>query len=252
MANQDTPGGADGGEQTLSKRVRRSIQASIDQAEQERKRELFRRRLELARQGLAQYEAKKLPDAVKSFLTYLRILEDGKQVAEGALTPGLFDKQKDAHEILLITGVFWDLAKIYDRSKSEKSIKEMRHYLDKFVLFSKGTQFEPLSGETLRKYITTDKPVHKEDFKAAYKKLAGDKCFIATELVDCVEVETTPRLRAFRDRAWERGTYGRLSVRCYYLLAPGIAALLARLPVWVRRGVGRVLDRIARRVDRSN
>ena len=124
----------------LRQQIRDNIQASIEQAEKERKQELFKRRLELAREGIALYEAKNLAEATKKLLQYIRILEDGKRIKPGELHPSQFDRKNDQGELLLISGVYWDLAKLYDRTKSKAREKDLKAYLNKFVLFSKGMQ----------------------------------------------------------------------------------------------------------------
>lgn len=55
------------------------------------------------------------------------------------------------------------------------------------------------------------------------------RCFIAT----CVfgEAWQTEVLRRFRDVAWRPKPWGRRLIRLYYRMAPGICAVLRRLPV---------------------
>lgn len=233
---------------SLGGRIRSNIQAQMDQAEEEHRRELFRKRIELAKAGLMAYESKKIGDAVTSFRTYLRILEEYKKVPEGGLQPSLFDMKKDLPELLLISGVYWDLAKIYDRAKAGTRSNEFRQYLNKFVIFSKGMSFQPVCAETIRKYIAHEKPVHKEDFKAAYKRLAASGCFIATSLIDVSDVETVPRLRDFRDRVLSRTAAGRVFIGWYYRNGPVLARAVDRMPLSLRRALARCLDAAARRV----
>lgn len=208
---------------------------------------MLRRRIELAQGGVRALEAKKIPEAVKSFRSYLRILEDWKSVPEGGLTPSLFDVKADVAELLLISGVYWDLTKMYDRTKSADKQREFRHYLEKYIMFSRGMPFQHVCLETMRKYIANDKPVHKPEFKNAYKILGGTStCFVATALLDVCEADTLPRLRGYRDERLSRTKSGRAFIRWYYRNGPMLAAVTDRLPETIRRGLGRLLDRFAR------
>lgn len=233
-------------------RIRSKIQEQIDQARAEHQRELMKRRIELARQGFRYYQQHQISDAVKAFHTYLRIVEDWKGVPEGGLHPKLFDRQKEAAELLLISGVYWDLTKLYDRTKSKTKNKEFLHYIEKYVIFSRGMPHQAISTETLRKYVVTDRPKHKEEFKSAYKVLSdGKSCFVATSLADVCDAETLPRLRRFRDEVLEPRPAGRRFIDWYYKSGPSIADAVTRLPQPVRKAMGWSLDQVARAVSPS-
>lgn len=230
----------------LSKRLRDRIEASMERAEMERKKELFRRRVELARSGIVSYEQGKIKEAVKSFLTYLGILEEWKKVGPGQLTPAHFDLEKDIHEILLISGVYWDLAKIYDRSKNDAKVKDMHLYLNKFVTFSKGLSFQPVCAETMRRYIAAGKPVHRDTFIATYKEISKGKCFIATALLPDLNFNSYLILRRVRDETLLPTRLGTFFVKIYYSVGPSIAFILNRSPQKVREGISKILEAISR------
>ncbi|MCM2322238.1 MAG: hypothetical protein NDJ90_03145 [Oligoflexia bacterium] len=227
-------------------KTRRKVQQAVEQAEAEYRRQLQVKRIELAAAGLRAYQQRRHGDAVKNFHTYLGILEDWKGCGEGGLTPSLFDSKKEAPELLLISGIYWDLVKLYDRTKSIQKQNDFLHYLEKYILFSKGMPYQGLCAETLRKYIAVEKPVHKEDFKNAYKMIAVNKCFIATALCDVTDVETVPRLRAFRDGTLASSRTGRFVIRAYYWSGPLLARAVERLPSGSRAGLGCALDGLAR------
>ena len=228
-------------------RLRSTIEKKIEQAKEERKRDMFRKRIDIARLGVADYENKKFVEATKSFHAYIQILEEWKKVPPGGLNPSLFDKKLDLPELLLITGVFWDLVKLYDRTKGERAYKDFKLYLSKYVLFVKGMPFEGLCLETMRKYIQLDKPMHRADFKDAYKKMGGTNCFIAGALLDETDVETIPALRRFRDEHLARRLSGRVFIRTYYRVGPVCAWIVERFPKSGRIALGLALDRLSRR-----
>lgn len=238
---------ADENNDALSK-TRRKLQAAVEAAEAEHRRQLMQKRIELAHSGVRSMRQKKPIEAVRAFHTYIRILEDWKGVKEGGLSVSHFDKQKDSAELLLISGVYWDLVRIYDKTTTPKREKDFFHYMEKFILFSKGMPYQALCAETLRKYIVTSRPTHKSDFKNAYKLIATSKCFVVTSLVDVTELETLSRLWRFRDERLASTLFGRTLIRAYYVTGPWLAKFADRLPMRGRVTLGRLIDAVARRL----
>ena len=231
--------------------VRDKIEQRMKQQEEEHKRDLLKRRLELARNGSKLLEQRKASEAVQSFRAYFKILEEWKGVQRGALAPHLFDVKTELNELILISGVYWDLVKVFDHAGNKKEhVIEFKAYLDKYILFSKGFSYQPIAAEALRKYIRNGKSVHTSEFKSAYSTLTGEKCFIATSLIDVCDLETLPRLRGYRDETLMSSRVGRTFVRSYYRSGPTLARLTNRLPGAVRLALGRALDFLASFVAR--
>lgn len=205
----------------------------------------LRRRIETAKLGLASFEAKKYPEAIGYFMNYLRILEDWKQVNPGSLNPTLFDTQKDAAEMLLIANVYWNLAKIFDRGGPGKPEQQFRHFLQQFLLFSRGRSYAPLCSEPLRRHLESGMPVHKSEMKNVYKAITGAKCFIATSLIDTLGEGTLEGLWRLRDERLSKTPIGRAFIRIYYWMAPPVGALIQEMPIAIRKPISRVLDRIS-------
>jgi len=236
MASDDRP---------LSMRARKKVKEQMEKAERERLMKLFQRRMELARDGALAYREGKLKDAVQNYYSYIDILERTKGVGRDRLEPTHFDLKQDVAELLLLSGVYWDLAKIHDRSV-KTDMTRLRFYLDRFVLFSKSMPFHHVSAELVRKYLVNGTPRHRKEFKDSHIRLGGGKCFIATALEDDCESGTVDRLRDFRDRRLEPRLLGRTAIRLYYLGSPPVARAVLRLPDGVRTFLGRVLSRLAR------
>lgn len=228
--------------------ARKRIETQIEFQEKERRRKLENTRLELARAGISAYQRRKLTEAVNHFLTYIKILEEIKDVPVGGLLPAHFDAKRDLPELLMISGVYWDLVKLYDRTKSKERHREFLHYLEKYIAFSRGMPFQHLCAEALRKYLSGDKPVHREDFKNAYKVLSVHQCFIATALNDQLEPESLETLRAFRDQVLSHHTLGKGFIRFYYRVGPSLALATDRLSLRKRKLLARLIDQIAHRV----
>lgn len=226
-------------------RARKHVERQMKLMENEQRRSLMQKRIEQVTNGVRAYQQRQIAEAVTSYHTYIRLLEEWKGVTDGGLTPSNFDAVKELGEVLLLSGVYWDLVKLYDRTDSEEKRKEFRHYLEKFVLFAKGSSFQPICSEGLRRYISHGKPKHMEDFKNAYRILGDGKCFVVTSLLDVVDEETLPTLRGFRDEVLARSGAGRAFIRVYYRIGPSLARGVQRTPNCFRRQLGRFFDRVA-------
>lgn len=168
------------GPMSAKQALRSRLEEHLKKQEEEQKKELLRKRIEIAKEGATLYHQGKYIEALKFYQRYLLILELWKKCGRDALTPELFDKTRDLYELVLISGVYWDLARLYDRGRKPHQIEELKKMLKKYVLFSKGFPYQPLSSEALRRYLGSGKCQHSELFKSAYKELSGDSCFVAT------------------------------------------------------------------------
>jgi hypothetical protein len=231
----------------LSMRARKKVKEQMEKAEKERLMKLFQRRMELARDGALAYREGRLKEAVQNYYSYIDILERTKGVARDRLEPGLFDMKKDIAELLLLSGVFWDLAKIHDKS-NKTDLSRLRFFLDRFVIFSKNMPFQHVSSELVRKYLVNGTPRHRKEFKDSHVRLGGGKCFIATALEEECAPGTVERLRAFRDRSLLSRSSGRFAVAVYYRFSPPIARVLIRAPEPLRKLLGRGLSGLARKL----
>ncbi len=233
-----------GERKTTSEQVRKKIEDAILVAAEDRKRKLLSQRITLAKSGVQAFQKHDMGTAIKSFVTYLRILEDVKGVDHGGLTPQHFDMRLDRNELIMISGVYWDLCKIYDRVKVEN--KEFQQFMRKYIQFTKGMPFQAVCAETLRKYIANGKPKHPNEFKAAYKILAVSRCFVVTSLLDVIDEPALPTLRRFRDEFLARQPWGRGFIRWYYRNGPQIAQQVDALHPALRRGLGKIVSSLAK------
>lgn len=229
--------------------LRSRIEKQLRRQQEEQRKELLKKRVEIAKEGIRLAQAGHTVESVRKYQQYILILEMWKKCGRDGLTLDLFDKTKDLYEIVLLSGIYWDLAKLYDRAKRKDQKTELVAYLQKYVIFSKTMPFQSLSGETLRKYLGSGKCRHRIEFKAAYTALTGEKCFIATSLLDVADPMTVVRLRNFRDGSLRRSRAGRWFIARYYRWSPAAARLLDRAPERARRRMARALDVLARRLQ---
>jgi hypothetical protein len=230
--------------------LKSSIQKSIEAQEAAARREMARHRLELVRGGLDKLQLRQMNEAIQSFHMYIDVLEKWKAVKRGTLNPGMFDKKLDAPEMLLISGVFWELAKVYDKSKTNKKAKNYgihKEYLRKFVDFSLGMPYEALCSEMVRKYVKAGKAKHEGDFSLAYRWFKGGKrCFIASAVEDVLDPRTIPALQVFRDHRLKTNWAGRKFVAWYYRKGPSIAMTVDGFPRSCRKIIGAFLDLVSK------
>lgn len=228
-------------------RARRRVKAQMEKYEKERLLALFNKRMALAREGAANFKEGKFKEALSAYYQYLDILEKTKEVKSGGLEPRLFDEKKDIAELLLLTGVFWDLAKILDKMRGNNTEK-LNLYLDRFVLFSKGMPYQHVSAELIRKFLVNGIPKHRKSFKNAHIRLGGNKCFMVTAVEDYCEPTTLPALRDYRDEVLVHRWWGRAFVRVYYRVGPLLARTLLQTPEPVQKKTAGFFDRLARRI----
>ena len=234
---------------SLSIKARKKVKAEMEKAERERTLNLFQKRMELARVGAVSFKAGKLKESATAYYQYLDILERTKGVKQGGLAPAQFDLKKDIAEMLLVSGVFWDLAKLHDKI-SKKDTAKLDNYLRLFILFSKNMPYQYVSAELLRKYMVNGLPIHKANFKDAHLQLGGGRCFIATAVQPLCADETLPSLRDFRDQVLMENVLGRCFVKIYYQVGPLAAAVILRTPIYFRKQIAKFLDRFAQTWNR--
>jgi hypothetical protein len=225
--------------------ARKKIRDRIQLAEEAKRLDLQRRRLMLAGKGSSAYSEKHLAEAAQAFRGYIKIMEDFKGMPQGGLSPAHFDHKTELPELMLVSGVYWDLVKLYDRTRSQERYSEFKEYLGKYILFSKGLPYQTMCSESLRKYCRSNKAVHKKDFNDAYKQIAVSKCFIVTELDEYIADGTLESLRDFRDEVLLSTPLGKSFVSWYYKRGPGFASFVGGFPETTKRVLGTGLDLVA-------
>lgn len=227
----------------FSSKVRKSIEEAFERQQAQRQREAWRKRIELTRKGVAYYDEAKYQDALRVFREYIGILETHQNAPPGGLSPLHFDTKKEAGEILLVTGVYWDMVKIYDRMKGKQA--ELRQALNKYYEFSVDRPHLILASEALRRYLNSGNCVHKEDFKNTHRLLRAKlaKCFIAGAVYGPTSPEVVS-LRMFRDEIMGKSFLGRAFIRFYYGASPSVACMVARSPR-AQKLIKRALDPVA-------
>jgi hypothetical protein len=225
--------------------AKKRAQDSMERADLERRQKLFELRLQTVQKGITAFQRKDIPDAIRNYRLYLKILEGLKGLSDGALLPSHFTSPEEKKELLIISGVYWDLVKIYDKSKTDSRKNEFRHYVEKYILFSHQMPFQPFCAELVRKYIAFGKMSHAAEFKNIYRILGSSKCFIVSSLVDLTEFQTLDVFRSFRDEILSSFFLGKILIRMYCFFSPSLAFFLDKSPFFLRAFIAKQLDFLA-------
>lgn len=194
----------------------------------------YQSRITVARQGQEASSSGDYLNAVKYYNKYLKILADIKDVEETALSPAVFDVDKELSELLLISHIYWDLCKIFDVTPHLES--EFKKCLFKFVEFTHGFKYQVVNAEMLRKYIRKDRLIHKKEFREAYKRIfiASKKCYVASYVYGA-DHQKTEQLREFRNIYLAPSFIGQMFINYYYFLSPKVCQKIASSPKWVEK-----------------
>lgn len=166
--------------------------------------------------------------AVERYRFYLSSLSTYYNVTPEKLSPKLFDQKKDLSELLLISHVYWDLAKAYDRAPSLQ--KEFRHCLDQFVLFTQGYKYQHVNARLLKRFVRKKIPHHPQAFKDTLERIQVDSkgCFVASFAYG-EDHPTTQTLREFKSMIVPFRA-GLFFVDFYYTTCPYALAFFKKHP----------------------
>ena len=160
--------------------------AESDKDKSKRKLALQKRysmRITIAKQGREAFLAKDYISATRKYNEYLGILaelNDAEDIYK--ISPSMFDNKKEVTEMLLISHVFWEVARINEMTP--KLQKNFQKALSQFVKFTINQPYQVLNAEMLRKYIKKNKNVSRQlpMLNDALQQIfvQSKKCYVAT------------------------------------------------------------------------
>ncbi|MCK5883786.1 MAG: hypothetical protein KAG61_08870 [Bacteriovoracaceae bacterium] len=191
--------------------------------------ENYRNRIGLLKVSHEYYQKDKIAKAVEGYGKYLNIISKFCFTTEDQLKPRLFDQKTQIAEILLISQVYWALAKAYDRNPNLKS--ECKRYLDQFVLFSLGYKHQFINSEMIRKFIKKGIAYNPKLFEMAYKRVMVEskKCYVASFCYS----ESHPVTESLRDfkKILLKSRAGIFLVEKYYRFSPPFVVFCENNPL---------------------
>lgn len=190
----------------------------------------YSRRLQVLKKAQEFSQNDNVVEAIKYYLEYLDILASYHDTSEGKLSPNLFDDKQELAEIFLISHVYWDLAKAYDRSL--RLHKESARCLQQFVKFTINFKFQYINSELIKKFLKKKMAHHPKNFEKAYHdiKVNSKQCFLATY---CFESEhfVVTALRNFKMKKLNHSRWGTLFIAYYYGISPKLINFCQRHPI---------------------
>ena len=189
----------------------------------------YKTRLRFVKEGHAYAGREDFVNAVSSYQNYLESLALFYGTTQDKLRPSHFTRgDEDVPEQMMISLVYWELSKIYDRNN--KTLPHLKNSLDQFVRFSIGYKYQFLNAENIRKYINKGACIHAKIFEDAYKRVQvnSKKCFVATYSLGegHQDLET---FYTFRDRLLPY-RLGQSFVDHYYRYSPYVVYYLENHP----------------------
>ncbi len=214
-------------------------------AREEREKKLilkhkFNNRITLTRFGKTNMDAGDYAGALKKYVEYMEIVAEVKEVKDiYSIKPHHFDPKKDLTEMLMISHVYFEMAKIYDAVP--KFHDKCQLCLDQFVSFSTNQPYQVINSELIRKSLKRSIFKNTEAFRRAYQGIFinSKKCYVVTFCLG-TEHPVTQEFRELKD-VLLRYRLGQEFVRVYYRYSS--AAVNGWQESAVMHGVGRYFFR---------
>ncbi len=138
-------------------------------------------RITNVKQGKAAFAAGDFVTAIRRYTDYLEVLAEINQLTSiYDLKTEHFHKTKDITEIMMISHLYFELAKVYDATG--KFQEDAQKCLEQFVAFSANQPFQVVNSEMARKHLSKFQFRNQEIFRQAYQQIfvKSRKCYVAT------------------------------------------------------------------------
>jgi hypothetical protein len=175
----------------------------------------FENRITVAKFGKESLDAGDYGSALKKFMEYLGIVAEAKNVKDiYSLKLTNFDSRKELTEMLMISHVYFEMARLYDAVP--QFAEEAKKCLNQFVHFSANQPYQIVNSEMIRKHLKKSKFKNPNDFRAAYDQIfiQSKKCYVVTFCFG-EEHQVTADFREFKDWLLKYKS-GQDLVRIYY------------------------------------
>lgn len=190
-------------------------------------RHKYENRITVARYGKESLDAGDYGNALKKFMDYLHIMAEIKEVKDAyELRMNMFDNKKDLTEMLMISHIFFEMARMYDAVP--KFQPDVHKCLEQFVHFTANQPYQVVNSEMVRKYLKKSNFKNPDAFRNAYQQIhvQSKKCYIVTF---CYGNEhwITRDCREFKDWLLEY-SWGQDLVRHYYRVSSNAVPALEK------------------------
>jgi len=195
-----------------------------EKAKDDRKIKLWKSRTGLLRQGHNQMANKLYSEAAISYEKYLKVVEMVFECPKGQLTPQMLKEAAKTAELTIISGVYWDLVRVYDTS--DQYGDRQKHAAKQLGAF---VPFTPIFPDIVKKAFTFQRQARHPEVIKQFLSAANAKrsrCFIATSAFNSPIQYEVLVLRQFRDLKLRQSPWGRGFIKLYYAYSPHIACFL--------------------------
>ena len=196
----------------------------------------YLQRIGIIQKGKQAYRDNDYQQAIIHYYQYIEVISGIKDVEEKNIGPHLFDPNTEFMEIIALASIYWDLAKIYDRSPSLR--KEFLRCLNQFYIFSINLPSQNINIRIMEKFMRNGNLKNKKDFKKIYKRIyrSSKSCYLADHCFG-PHHSVPSTLRDFK-RFLLDYKIGHVAVTSYYRYSPKIVLFFnkhPRIDFWVTR-----------------
>lgn len=195
-----------------------------EKAKDDRKIKLWKSRTSLVRQGHNQMANRLYSEAAISYEKYLKLVEMVFDCPKGQLTPQMLKEAAKTAELTVISGVYWDLVRVYDTS--DQYGDRQKHAAKQLAAF---VPFTPIFPDIVKKALIFQKSARHPEVVKQFLVAANAKrsrCFVATSAFNSPVQREVLILRQFRDHKLRKTAWGRKFIKVYYAYSPALACFL--------------------------
>lgn len=142
----------------------------------------YNNRITITRYGKEAFDNGDYAIALSRYKEYLQIVAQVKEDSTDiyCLRPSHFNPEQDLTEMLMISQLYLELARIFDAVPKYKD--EVNKSLEQFLRFTVNQPFQVINSELLRKHIKRGKLKNYDIFRENYEQIAiqSKKCYIVT------------------------------------------------------------------------
>ncbi len=187
-------------------------------------------RITIAKFGKESFDAGDYGNAIKKYTEYLEIQAEVLECKDiYSLSTDKFDPRSDLTEMLMISHIYFELARVYD--SNEKFHDEAKRCLDRFIHFSANQPYQVVNSELIRKYVKKSRLKLLGDFQNAYHQIyiQSKKCFVVTHCYGETH-KITQDYREFKDWMLEY-RLGHQFIQNYYTYSPKLIEFCQHYPL---------------------
>lgn len=175
----------------------------------------FENRITITKIGKEALDNGDYATALQRFVEYMTVMSDVKKTKDlYGLKPGHFDPNKDVTEMLMISHIFFEMARIYDAVP--KFQEDSKKCLEQFVTFSANQPYQVVNSELIRKHLKKSVFKNADLFRASYEQIyvQSKKCYVVTFCYG-TNHDITNQYRELKNVLLD-SSFGRELVRIYY------------------------------------